>query len=82
MDSGKTTAVDGGSGTTGTPANNVGGERRSSQSKSLFSGLMNQKRGSIDATAEARRVSFAEQKPTPGILGRIWNTYTSGSPPK
>lgn len=46
-----------------------------SNSGSLFSGLMNQKRNSGDAAAQARRQSFNEQKPQPGVLGNMWNKY-------
>jgi hypothetical protein len=46
-----------------------------SQSGSLFSGLMEQKRGSQDAAAQARRQSFNEQKPQAGFLGNMWNKY-------
>jgi len=73
----------GGTGTTSTPANNVDGRRRSSQSGGgLFSGLMNQKRNSTDATATARRQSFADQKPATGIIGQMWNSFTTGSQEK
>ncbi|EPE29241.1 hypothetical protein GLAREA_00401 [Glarea lozoyensis ATCC 20868] len=75
-------AVSGGSGTTPTAANNVGGDsgspRRGSQSGTLFSGLINQKRNSTDASAAARRASFAEQKPAAGVLGKMWNNFTTG----
>ncbi|PMD24867.1 hypothetical protein NA56DRAFT_642682 [Hyaloscypha hepaticicola] len=80
--SGKTTAVAGGTGTQSTPANNVGETRRGSNSGGLFSGLMNQKRNSTDAAAAARRQSFHDQKPQAGILGKMWNSFTTGSPPK
>ncbi|KAF4633735.1 hypothetical protein G7Y89_g4375 [Cudoniella acicularis] len=76
---GRTTAVNGGSGTQSTPANNVGGDRRGSGT--LFSGLMNQKRNSQDSAAAARRQSFNEQKPATGFIGKMWNNYTTGSPP-
>ena len=46
-------------------------EQRSSGSK--FGGLMDQKRNSTDATANARRESFADQAPAPGFVGAIWN---------
>ncbi|KAG4434732.1 hypothetical protein IFR05_009785 [Cadophora sp. M221] len=83
--SGKTTAVTGGTGIESTPANNVGADaarRGSSSSGTLFSGLMNQKRNSGDATAQARRESFNDMKPATGIIGKMWNNFTSGSPPK
>ena len=48
-----------------------------SNSGTLFSGLMNQKRNSGDAAAQARRQSFNEQKPASGIIGNMWNKYVS-----
>jgi len=77
------TAVNGGSGTQSTPANNVGGssapsDRRDSHS-GLFSGLMNQKRNSTDAAAAARRESFHDQKPATGFVGNMWHNFTKGS---
>ncbi|PVH88429.1 hypothetical protein DL98DRAFT_648555 [Cadophora sp. DSE1049] len=84
--SGRTTAVTGGTGIESTPANNVGGadtaRRNSNTSGTLFSGLMNQKRNSQDANAQARRESFNDMKPATGIIGKMWNNFTSGSPPK
>lgn len=53
---------------------------KGSQSGGLFSGLMNQKRNSTDAAANARRQSFAEQKPAPGVIGKMWNKYVDMSP--
>jgi len=50
--------------------------RRSSGEK--FSGLMNQKRNSVDANAAARKASFAEMKPEAGIIGKMWNNFTTG----
>ncbi|MCJ1240617.1 hypothetical protein MMC14_008621 [Varicellaria rhodocarpa] len=47
--------------------------RRSSASSGKFSGLVNQKRNSTDASAAARKASFAEQKPAPGVLGNLWH---------
>ncbi|MCJ1477962.1 hypothetical protein MMC13_006637 [Lambiella insularis] len=47
--------------------------RRSSAGSGKFSGLMSQKRSSIDASADARKASFADQKPAPGIIGSMWN---------
>jgi hypothetical protein len=44
-------------------------------SGTLFSGLINQKRNSGDAAAQARRESFNEQKPQAGFLGKMWNKY-------
>jgi len=58
---------------------NAGAERRrSSASSGKFAGLMDQKRNSSDATAAARRTSFAEQKPATGIIGGLWNSFTKG----
>ncbi|KAL3423922.1 hypothetical protein PVAG01_05669 [Phlyctema vagabunda] len=76
-------AVVGGTGTTGTPANNVAqgtnpSNRRASQEGTMFSGLMNHKRNSTDASAAARRQSFNEMKPAPGIIGQMWNNFTRG----
>ncbi|CZR50640.1 uncharacterized protein PAC_00514 [Phialocephala subalpina] len=82
MSSGRTTAVTGGSGTQSTPANNIGGERRGSSSSGMFSGLMNQKRNSTDAAANARRQSFNEMQPTTGFVGKMWHNFTKGSSPK
>jgi hypothetical protein len=48
-----------------------------SNSGTLFSGLMNQKRNSGDAAAQARRQSFHDQKPAPGIIGKMWHKYVS-----
>jgi len=79
---GRTTAVKGGTGTEGTPANNIAGNAARRGSGTLFSGLMSQKRNSGDAAAQARRESFNEQKPQAGFLGKMWNNFTSGSPPK
>ncbi|KAH8648932.1 hypothetical protein BGZ60DRAFT_390217 [Tricladium varicosporioides] len=74
MNQQRTTAISGGSGTQSAPENNVGNNRRgSSGSGTMFSGLMNQKRNSTDQTAQARRASFAEQKPAVGIIGKMWN---------
>jgi len=82
--SGRTTAVTGGTGTQSTPANNVGGAdtARRNSNGTLFSGLINQKRNSQDANAQARRESFNDMKPATGIIGKMWNNFTSGSPPK
>jgi len=46
-------------------------KQKSSGSK--FGGLMDQKRNSTDATATARRESFADQAPAPGFVGAMWN---------
>jgi len=50
--------------------------RRSSGS---FANLLNQKRGSMDEAAQARRASIHEQMPKSGFLGSMWNTYVSSS---
>jgi len=79
-------AVKGGSGTVPTPANNSNGPssptRRGSQGGTLFSGLLNQKRNSNDAAAQARRESFNEQKPAANFIGKMWNNFISGNPEK
>lgn len=51
--------------------------RRSSVSK--FAGLHEQKRRSQDASAAARRASFAEQNKAPGFLGGMWQNWTKGA---
>ncbi|KAI1005102.1 hypothetical protein K3495_g3117 [Podosphaera aphanis] len=48
-------------------------------SSGLFSSLMDQKRNSSDAAAQARRASFHDMKPTPGFLGKMWQSFTMGS---
>ena len=40
-----------------------------------FSGLIDLKRNSQDASAAARKASFHEQRPQPGFLGQIWHKY-------
>ncbi|KAI9809889.1 MAG: hypothetical protein M1825_000322 [Sarcosagium campestre] len=86
----QTAASKGGTGTTSTPANNVGGfgtakvsgERRRSSggnTEGLFSGLVAQKRNSGDASAAARKASFDEMKPAPGVIGSMWNSFTKGT---
>ncbi|TVY25007.1 Conidiation-specific protein [Lachnellula hyalina] len=81
----------GGTGTTSTPANNVGGDYTSATNRrpstgsqnTLFSGLVNQKRNSTDAAANARKQSFSDMKPATGFLGKMWSDFTTGSsPPK
>ncbi|EKD19305.1 hypothetical protein MBM_02542 [Drepanopeziza brunnea f. sp. 'multigermtubi' MB_m1] len=76
--SGRTSAMMGGTGTDASPANNVGitgnAPRRNSNG-TKFAGLVNQKRNSSDAGAQARRQSFAEMKPAPGVIGKLWNKY-------
>ncbi|CZS91550.1 uncharacterized protein RAG0_02139 [Rhynchosporium agropyri] len=79
-----TNSVTGGTSTKSTPVNNTGASfsaRRSSQG-TLFSGLVNQKRNSGDAAAQARRESFNDMKPAPGLIGKMWNNFVAGSPPK
>jgi hypothetical protein len=59
-----------------TPVKNVDANAVPTQgSGTLFSGLINQKRNSGDAAAQARRESFNEQKPQAGFLGKMWNKY-------
>ncbi|KAL8706470.1 MAG: hypothetical protein Q9201_000525 [Fulgogasparrea decipioides] len=43
-----------------------------SSSETKFNGLMTQKRNSTDATAAARKASFAEQAKAPGMFGGLW----------
>ncbi|KAL8707918.1 MAG: hypothetical protein Q9220_007138 [cf. Caloplaca sp. 1 TL-2023] len=50
-------------------------QRRQSSSAAKFGGLMNQKRNSGDASAAARKASFAEQSKTPGMFGGLWNRF-------
>ncbi|KAE8445025.1 hypothetical protein EG329_014031 [Mollisiaceae sp. DMI_Dod_QoI] len=70
----------GGSGTQSTPANNIAGDRRGSNSSgTMFSSLMNQKRNSVDAAAAARRQSFHDMKPASGFIGKMWHNFTTGS---
>ncbi|CAG8957840.1 hypothetical protein HYFRA_00000180 [Hymenoscyphus fraxineus] len=82
MNNNGASAVSGGTGAMSTPANNVSGNRRGSAASqnSLFSGLMNQKRNSTDEAANARRMSFNEQKPAPGFIGKMWNNFVTGQP--
>ncbi|KAL9135905.1 MAG: hypothetical protein Q9175_002878 [Cornicularia normoerica] len=61
---------DGGSGRTAE-------RRRSSMTK--FAGLNSQKRNSQDASAAARKASFAEQNKAPGFLGGMWQNWTKGA---
>ncbi|MCJ1309190.1 hypothetical protein MMC25_002847 [Agyrium rufum] len=65
--------------TAGTTAD---GRRRSSASSGQFAGLMGQKRASQDASAEARKQSFAEMKPAGGVLHNLWSSVVkpTGSP--
>ncbi|KAK2628195.1 hypothetical protein QTJ16_002841 [Diplocarpon rosae] len=71
--SGRIPAVKGGMGFESTSANEVGTGAPRRNSGTLFSGLINQKRNSIDASARARRESFADVKPAPGVIGKLWN---------
>lgn len=48
-----------------------------SNSRTLFSGLMTQKRSSGDAAAAARRQSWNEQKPAGGLLVYMWEKYVT-----
>ncbi|KZF24730.1 hypothetical protein L228DRAFT_245723 [Xylona heveae TC161] len=85
----QSSAVRGGAGAVPTPANaGASGSfgvnpnrRRSSQGQGLFSGLMNQKRNPDDAMGAQRRMSASEQAPQPGMFGKMWNSWTKGSPP-
>lgn len=54
--------------------------RRSSASSSsvLFHNLIDQKRNSTDSTLAARRVSWNEQLPKGGFIGKWWDGYTRG----
>ncbi|KAG7002139.1 hypothetical protein G7Y79_00028g061600 [Physcia stellaris] len=60
---------------------NGSGERRrsSGSSPAKFASLMNQKRNSSDATATARKASFAEQSNKPGVIGSMWQSFTKGN---
>lgn len=53
---------------------------QSSASSGKFAGLMNQKRNSDDLSAATRKAAFAEQKPAPGFIGSMWNSFTKGHP--
>lgn len=44
-----------------------------------FANLHNQKRNSQDASAAARRASFAEMSKPPGFLGSMWQSWTKGT---
>ncbi|KAI9670385.1 MAG: hypothetical protein M1817_004428 [Caeruleum heppii] len=79
-------ATVGGASAKSTPAsadNTWGGARRrsSASNQGLFSGLMNQKRNSADASAAARKASFDEQKTAPGFVGQMWNNFVKGAGP-
>lgn len=49
-----------------------------SSGSAKFAGLTHQKRTSLDATANARRQSFAEQNKAPGFIGQMWHNFTKG----
>ncbi|MDI1491168.1 MAG: hypothetical protein OHK93_002375 [Ramalina farinacea] len=66
-------------GVIGSMAASASDRRRSSgTSAQKFAGLHSQKRTSQDATAAARKQSFAEQAPKPGFFGGLWNNFTKG----
>lgn len=44
----------------------------------LFESLTNQKRNSGDASATARRASYAEQGAKGGYFSKMWDEYTRG----
>ncbi|ROT37397.1 hypothetical protein SODALDRAFT_334490 [Sodiomyces alkalinus F11] len=54
---------------------------RRRSSSGLFQGLKDARRYPAPST---RRQSFNDQKPEPGIFGRLWRSFTEGppSPPK
>ncbi|CAK7228342.1 hypothetical protein SBRCBS47491_006871 [Sporothrix bragantina] len=54
-------------------------ERR--KSSGLFSSLEQQKR-SENPEQMARRASMHDQKPAPGMFGRLWNNYVHGTAQK
>ncbi|KAI6382949.1 hypothetical protein MCOR25_000458 [Pyricularia grisea] len=49
-------------------------------SAGLFASLEQTKRPS-DPASIARRQSLHEQRPTPGLFGKMWNTWVRGVPP-
>ena len=51
----------------------------SGASAQRFANLQNQKRNSQDASAAARRASFAEMNKAPGFFGGIWQNWTKGT---
>merc|ERR1711964_138909 len=88
-----TTAVTGGTGTQSTPANNVGGAdtaRRNNKADMTPSELERHsllrphqpeaKQSGCQRTGTTE--SFNDMKPATGIIGKMWNNFTSGSPPK
>ncbi|KAI9890021.1 MAG: hypothetical protein M1814_004537 [Vezdaea aestivalis] len=48
--------------------------QQSSQSGTMFSSIMDQKRGQTDAHVQARKNSFADMKPQTGVIGNLWNS--------
>ncbi|POS86610.1 hypothetical protein EPUL_002053 [Erysiphe pulchra] len=64
-------AVNSSSGNSASPTTT--GRNRRGSSNVLFSGLINQKRNSVDEAAQARRASFNNMTPPPGFFGRLWN---------
>ncbi|TID14595.1 Pumilio domain-containing protein [Venturia nashicola] len=60
---------------TGSVAATASQRRRSS---GAFAALHEQKRGSMDEAARARRQSIQEQMPQSGFLGRMWNSWARG----
>ena len=50
----------------------------SGASAQRFANLHNQKRNSQDASAAARRASFAEMNKAPGFFGGMWQNWTKG----
>ncbi|KAL2057269.1 hypothetical protein ABVK25_002322 [Lepraria finkii] len=53
--------------------------RSSGASAQKFANLHNQKRNSQDASATARRASFAEMNKAPGFFGGMWQNWTKGT---
>ena len=51
----------------------------SGASAQRFANLHNQKRNSQDASAAARRASFAEMNKAPGFFGGMWQNWTKGT---
>ncbi|KAL6716410.1 hypothetical protein ACLMJK_005977 [Lecanora helva] len=52
--------------------------RSSASSAQKFANLHNQKRNSQDASAAARKASFAEQSHPAGFFGSMWQSFTKG----
>lgn len=63
----------------GSAGDSAGTAERRRSSVSKFAGLNSQKRNSQDATAAARKASFAEQNKAPGFLGGMWHSWTKGT---